>query len=161
MQNELTFTNTGEQQKVVIVLEYHVGDDPEPTPDPVSADLSYGSSEADNVVLGEAYTARTLTNPYNVDVTYSSSNTSVATVNQQGAVTIVGAGETKITATFAGNDEYLAGSASYDIVVTMPVGISNVNADADADEVFYNTSGQKVDKNTPGILIKDGKKYMK
>ena len=161
VQNELTFTNTGEQQKVVIVLEYHVGDDPEPTPDPVSADLSYGSSEADNVVLGEAYTARTLTNPYNVDVTYSSSNTSVATVNQQGAVTIVGAGEAKITATFAGNDEYLAGSASYDIVVTMPVGISNVNADADADGVFYNTSGQKVGKNTPGILIKDGKKYMK
>ncbi|MBR2204385.1 MAG: autotransporter-associated beta strand repeat-containing protein [Prevotella sp.] len=157
VQNELTFTNTGEQQKVIIVLEYHVGEDPEP----VSADLSYGSSEADNVVLGEAYTARTLTNPHNVSVTYSSSNTSVATVNQQGAVTIVGAGETKITATFAGNDEYLAGSASYDIVVTMPVGINNVNADADADEVFYNTSGQKVGKNTPGILIKDGKKYSK
>jgi uncharacterized protein YjdB len=112
-------------------------------------------------VLGEAYTARTLTNPYNVDVTYSSSNTAVATVNQQGAVTIVGAGEATITATFAGNDEYLAGSASYKIVVTMPVGINNVNADADADEVFYNASGQKVGKNTPGILIKDGKKYMK
>lgn len=160
VQNELTFTNTGEQQKVVIVLEYHVGDDPEPTPEPVSADLSYGSSEADNVVLGEAYTARTLTNPYNVDVTYSSSNTAVATVNQQGAVSIVGAGETTITATFAGNSEYEAGSASYKIVVSLPVGINNANADAPADdEGFYNTSGQKVEKSYPGIVIKNGKKY--
>ena len=122
VQNELTFTNAGEQQKVVIVLEYHVGDDP--TPEPVSAELSYGSSTADNAVVGEAYTARTLTNPHNVSVTYSSSNTAVATVNQQGAVTIVGAGETTITATFSGNDDYLAGSTSYKLIVTKPEPVS-------------------------------------
>ena len=165
VQNELTFTNTGEQQKVVIVLEYHVGDDPTPTPDPVSAELSYGSSEADNVVLGEAYTARTLTNPHNVSVTYSSSNTAVATVNQQGAVTIVGAGEATITATFAGNSDYLAGSASYKLIVTEPepdpTGINNANADAADAEDSYNLSGQKVEEGYQGIVIKNGKKYLK
>ena len=161
VQNELTFTNTGEQQKVVIVLEYHVGDDPTPTPEPVSAELSYGSSEADKAVVGEAYTARTLANPHNVSVTYASSNTAVATVNQQGAVTIVGAGEATITATFDGNSEYLAGTASYKIVVSQPVGINNVGADAADAEDSYNLSGQKVDENYHGIVIKNGKKYMK
>lgn len=161
VQNELTFTNTGEQQKVVIVLEYHVGDDPTPTPEPVSAELSYGSSEADKAVVGEAYTARTLANPHNVSVTYTSSNTAVATVNQQGAVTIVGAGEATITATFDGNSEYLAGTASYKIVVSQPVGINNVGADAADAEDSYNLSGQKVDENYHGIVIKNGKKYMK
>ena len=161
VQNELTFTNTGEQQKVVIVLEYHVGDDPTPTPEPVSAELSYGSSEADKAVVGEAYTARTLANPHNVSVTYTSSNTAVATVNQQGAVTIVGAGEATITATFAGNSEYLAGTASYKIVVSQTVGINNVGADAADAEDSYNLSGQKVDENYHGIVIKNGKKYMK
>ena len=34
VQNELTFTNSGEQQSIVIVLEYHTGDTPEPDPDP-------------------------------------------------------------------------------------------------------------------------------
>ena len=165
VQNELTFTNTGEQQKVVIVLEYHVGDDPTPTPDPVSAELSYGSSEADNVVLGEAYTARTLTNPHNVSVTYSSSNTAVATVNQQGAVTIVGAGVATITATFAGNSDYLAGSASYKLIVTEPepdpTGINNASVDAADAEDSYNLSGQKVEEGYQGIVIKNGKKYLK
>ena len=41
VQNELTFTNSGEQQSIVIVLEYHTGDapttDPDPTPDGISS----------------------------------------------------------------------------------------------------------------------------
>jgi uncharacterized protein YjdB len=50
---------------------------------------------------------------------YSSSNTAVATVNEDtGAVTLVAAGETVITAAFAGDDEYNAGSDSYTLTVT-------------------------------------------
>lgn len=96
------------------------GTDPGTDPDPVSAELSFGSQTTSSAVLGEAYTAPTLTNPYKVDVTYSSSNTAVATVSNDGAVTLVGAGETTITATFAGNGNYLAGSASYKLTVTEP-----------------------------------------
>lgn len=52
-------------------------------------------------------------------VEYSSSNTSVATVDaESGAVTLKGVGETTIKATATENDEYLAGSASYVLTVT-------------------------------------------
>lgn len=52
-------------------------------------------------------------------VTYSSSNTSVATVNSStGAVTLVGIGTTTITANYAGNSSYAASSASYTLTVT-------------------------------------------
>ena len=51
-------------------------------------------------------------------VTYSSSNTSVATVNSStGAVTIAGVGTTTITANYAGNSTYAASSASYTLTV--------------------------------------------
>lgn len=40
VQNELTFTNSGEQQSIVIVLEYHTGDAPTPGPDPTPDGIS-------------------------------------------------------------------------------------------------------------------------
>ena len=52
-------------------------------------------------------------------VEYSSSNTSVATIDaESGAVTLKGVGETTIKATATENDEYLASSASYVLTVT-------------------------------------------
>ena len=52
-------------------------------------------------------------------VEYTSSNTSVATVDaESGEVTLKGVGETTIKATATENDEYLAGSASYVLTVT-------------------------------------------
>ena len=71
-------------------------------------------------ILGENFTAPTLTiNPSGLAVTYSSSNTSVATVDAStGAVTIKAVGTTTITASFAGNDNYYANSASYTLTVT-------------------------------------------
>ena len=52
-------------------------------------------------------------------VTYSSSNEAVATVDvTTGAVTLIGAGNTTITATAAETEEYYAATASYNLVVT-------------------------------------------
>ena len=48
---------------------------------------------------------------------YTSSDTSVATVDEAGNVTVVGVGTTTITATISETDEYLAGTASYELVV--------------------------------------------
>lgn len=70
--------------------------------------------------LDETFTAPQLTNPYNLSVTYTSSDANVATVASDGAVTLVGAGTTTITASFAGNDTYAAGSASYTLTVVDP-----------------------------------------
>lgn len=54
-------------------------------------------------------------------VVYNSSNSSVATVNYlTGEVTIVGAGETVITANVSATDQYRAGSASYTLTVVDP-----------------------------------------
>ena len=82
-------------------------------------ELSYTTTEY-NVNLGEAFTAPTLNNTHNLTVTYSSNNEDVATVAADGAVTIKAAGTVKITASFAGNDDYVAGSASYTINITDP-----------------------------------------
>ena len=69
--------------------------------------------------LGESFTAPTLSmSPSGLTVTYSSSNTNVATVNAStGAVTLKAVGTTTITASFAGNNEYHANSASYTLTV--------------------------------------------
>ncbi|MBR1436284.1 MAG: Ig-like domain-containing protein, partial [Bacteroidales bacterium] len=52
------------------------------------------------------------------EVTYSSSNPSVATIDASGNVTILKAGTTVITATAAGDKDYQAGSASYTLIVS-------------------------------------------
>ncbi len=69
--------------------------------------------------MGSEFTAPAATaDPTVTGITYSSSNEGVATVHAEtGAVTLVAAGTTVITATFAGNDEYNSASASYTLNV--------------------------------------------
>ena len=77
------------------------------------------STTSVEITEGDSFTKPTLTtNPAGLTVSYESSNTNVATVNAStGDVTIVGTGTTTITATFAGNDSYNSGSASYALTV--------------------------------------------
>lgn len=85
-----------------------------------SANLSFPEASC-TVNLGDPFTAPTLTNPYSVSVTYSSSNSNIASVDAStGAVTIKAAGQATITAYFDGNDTYNEGSASYTISVIDP-----------------------------------------
>ena len=60
-----------------------------------------------------------LINVKNVNVEYSSSNTEVAIINQNGDVTIKNNGTAIITAKFNGNDYYLPKEASYILVVNI------------------------------------------
>ena len=85
------------------------------------AGIAYTTTEY-TINLGESFATPTLTNLNNLAVTYESSNTDLATVDENGAVTlVVGAtGTTTITASFAGNDTYLPGSASYTLTVVAP-----------------------------------------
>ena len=78
------------------------------------------SAETATATLGAEFQTPTLTvTPEGLEgVKYTSSNTDVATVNETtGAVTLVAAGETTITAKFAGNDNYEAAEASYTLTV--------------------------------------------
>ena len=78
--------------------------------------------------LGETFTAPTLSNQYSVAVSYSSSDPTVATVDENtGAVTLVAVGTTTITATFAGDDTYEADEASYTLTVVDPNAKGQVN----------------------------------
>ena len=86
-----------------------------------SAGLVFNPTEV-TINIGGEFTAPTLTNEHNVTVTYASSNTDVATVDENtGEVTVKNvAGTTTITASFAGNGTYASGSASYTLTVVDP-----------------------------------------
>ena len=76
----------------------------------------YTSKAAGTLTATVAAGETTLTNPA---ITWSSSNEDVATVDANGAVTLVAAGTTTITASYAGEeDQYRASSATYELTVT-------------------------------------------
>lgn len=85
--------------------------------DAVSSDLSFASETATATFGDATVTSPELTNPHQLPLTWSSSDEGVATVNASGVVTIVGAGETVISAAFAGNDTYGANTISYTLTV--------------------------------------------
>ena len=80
------------------------------------ANLSFSANTA-TAKVGESFTPPTLNNPHNLEVTWTSSDPSVATVNSTGAVSPLNEGTTNIIASFAGNDSYLAGEAWYTLRV--------------------------------------------
>ena len=77
------------------------------------------SANACTVTYGktDTYTFPTLSNPGGQTITYTSSNQEVATIDEDGALTIVAEGETTITASAQANDSYEASSASYTLTV--------------------------------------------
>ena len=74
---------------------------------------------------GEPFTAPVLNNPHGLPVTYTATSNpeGLLTVNNTTGVAILGEGEGNgtVTATFAGNEEYAPGSASYNVVVKTKV----------------------------------------
>lgn len=107
--------------------------------------------------LGSDFVEPELTNPKNVTVAYSSSVEAVATVNAStGEITLVGEGSTVITATFAGNDDYDANTATYtlnvidpykDVLTASAIGQSGYGSwsgkkfTSDVEYAGYNTTG--------------------
>ncbi len=77
------------------------------------------SSETASAKMEQPFTAPILTvTPEGLEgITYSSSNTGIATVANDGTVTLVAAGNTTITASFAENAIYNAASASYSLTI--------------------------------------------
>lgn len=84
-----------------------------------TATVSFASPSA-TAKMGESFTGQTATtNPAGLALTYSSSADNVATVDAStGAVKLVGAGETKITAKLSDTNNYNAAEASYTLTVT-------------------------------------------
>lgn len=113
---------------------------------------SYGTQPANNK----------LTNMGNGVVTYQSNDNSVATVNEKSEVTVVGVGETTITATAAETKNYKLGTASYTLTVNkarvhiVQATVANkeydgsVNADV-TGVVFANEADVRIDSLVAGM----------
>jgi hypothetical protein len=81
------------------------------------AELSYSVSTF-TATIGEDVEFPILNNPNELEgITYSSSHDDVATVDENGTVTLVAAGQTTIKASFGGNTEFKQGDASYMLIV--------------------------------------------
>lgn len=87
-----------------------------PTPTLKDAGLAY-EVEAYTATIDGENEFPVLANPNGLAVTYTSSDESVATVDAEGNITLVGAGETTITATSKETDAFKAGEASYVLTV--------------------------------------------
>ena len=74
------------------------------------------SSYSVELVNAASFTSPELTNPHELPITWTSSNETVATVNE-GTVTILSEGETTIKASFDGDNNYKKGEASYTLTV--------------------------------------------
>ena len=86
----------------------------------LDSEMSWSSNSAAATITstGITFTAPTLNLGYASNVTYSSSNESVATIESNGDVTIVGEGTTIISAAFAGNTTYKPATVSYTLTVS-------------------------------------------
>ncbi|MDE6339959.1 MAG: Ig-like domain-containing protein, partial [Muribaculaceae bacterium] len=78
--------------------------------------LTFSEMSAE-AVIGAENTYPELSNPNNLPLTWSSSDESVATVNAEGKVTLIGGGKTMITVETEGNDSFAAGNARYELYV--------------------------------------------
>ena len=119
------------------------------------------------VVSGEAETITVfeepkLNNPYNVAVTFSSSDEKVLKVDAKtGEVTIVGPGAATITASYEETEEIKGGSVSYSLIISGPItSVDGVRAFKQANGKTYGLGGQRVSKAFRGIAIINGKKYL-
>lgn len=79
------------------------------------AGLSWGKAST-NLTIGQEVTL-VLSNENNLPVVYSSSDETVATISQNGVISLIAVGKTTLSAAFDGNDEYEAQTVSINVTV--------------------------------------------
>lgn len=105
-----------------------------------AANLSYSATTATAKIQagGTTFTAPTLDNPLGINgITYSSSNEQVATINNTGDVTILGAGTTTISAKATDETIYTPTPAEYALTVTRVISNPFSNAQAGQNYATY------------------------
>lgn len=112
--------------------------------------LAWTAGAATAYTVGKSYTLPTLTNELGLIVTYTSETPETATISNEegheGEISIVAAGSTVITASFAGNDEYAAKEVSYTLTVVAPASVVITGeASNTAYEYGYNFSFEGLD----------------
>lgn len=98
-----------------------------------------------------------LDNPNGLSVSYASSVPSVATINSStGVITLVGAGETEISASYGGDETYKADEQSYTLTVTdsrtTPV-ITLTTTDVDLTDLNYDSFTGRTATVEPSVTL--------
>ena len=123
--------------------------------------ISFGEIDEYNHALGQTFTAPTLTNTKNATVVYTSSNPEVATVAEDGKVAVKAVGNTTISATAAGNEQYNETVTSYTLNVLGVV--ENVKALLDKKDenhaYFVNSPVVVIEQHGANMWIKDASVY--
>ncbi len=121
------FLNYTSKQTAVQLYKKVSGDTPVVPDQPVAVKLSF-PQDSYSVMLGDSFEAPELTaSAEGLAISYESSKPEVAEVNAlTGEVTILGIGSTVITATSEATEDYLAGEASYTLIVNDPDAIRDV-----------------------------------
>ena len=115
-----------------------------------SSALSYNPTEY-TITIGDDFTAPEVNKPadYNGTITYSSSDTAVAEVDEQtGEVTVNGTGTVTITASGTETEHYAAASASYTLTVNKQA--SAVSFEESVVEITYGDNYNKQAATTEG-----------
>lgn len=107
----IAFKNTTSQNARLDDIKLFQGQGKKP------AGLSWGTSARTVTIGDDDNVFPTLSNENNLTVTYSSSETSVATIAADGTITLVAAGQTVISATSEETAEFEAGHAQYTLTV--------------------------------------------
>lgn len=81
------------------------------------AGLSFSTDAATISGAQKEFTLPTLDNPNDLPITWTSNSPEVATVDNEGNITVVAPGMTRITASTEGNDEYRKASVYYNLTV--------------------------------------------
>ena len=117
--------------------------------------ISYGTAEVNKSFGDEAFTIE-LTIMGDGTVTYSSDNEEVATVDEEGQVTIVGVGTANITATVEDSDNftYETKSASYQLTVSAK-SLEDAMVNVDATQT-YTYTGSAIEPNVTVTLAVGG-----
>ena len=120
--------------------------------DAVDVELSFSSATATATYGDAAVNAPALNNPYQLPLVWTSSNKKVAKVNVSGKITIVGAGQAIISASFAGNEDYKAKAASFTLTVnkaTASVTFASKTANAKIGESYASQTATTIPSGLP------------
>lgn len=117
--------------------------------------ISYASASVSKAVGDDAFINDLTETVVYGEITYASSDTSVATVDANGKVTIVGAGTATITATASGSDNYTEATASYTLTVDEAASATSGQDDDGSDGSSASTSSTSSSSSTSAVKSRD------
>ncbi|MGE4515076.1 MAG: MBG domain-containing protein, partial [Chryseobacterium sp.] len=118
--------------------------------DPYANNITF--NQPGNKSYGDNPFALNATSDSGLSLSYVSSDTNVATVDESGTVTIIGAGTTNITVSDGGNESYLAAT---DVMRTLTVSKKDASATPNAKTKIYGDSDPAMDGSLSGLLVED------